>query len=215
MRRSCRPAEVRESPSLVGYATVETPEPQVPDSTRITPSDRSDTQRGGYARRGPVIGGRHVSRYFFDPAPRVGRIALSYTDWRLLTGCLVYAWVDRTTFLYVGMTTRGFKRILQPDHHALNGPLPWPRPRHGMRLYLWPMDDAKAARLLEAKLLRLHGPMMNRTGTRPLSARYLDDEERKPGEPILASANRRFQKLARLGMLHKARPFLRTARVAR
>jgi hypothetical protein len=129
--------------------------------------------------------------FYADVRPRRGRYTFSFADWRILTGPLVYAWVDRRTVNYVGMSARGFTRILAPGHHAIRRfpNIPALTPRHGMRLYVWPTKDVAAATALERKLITAYRPWLNRAGRAP-SAAGAD-----PNELPLAAARRRLEDL--------------------
>jgi hypothetical protein len=146
-----------------------------------------------------VLGGRPVSGYFAQIGPRGGRIVLSYTDWRILTGPIVYAWIDRRDVLYVGMSGCGFARLLSPKHHALQRAaledIPrFFKPRPGMRLYVWPMKDAPSAAALEGKLIRRYRPLINRVGTKERPYAFSRPE---PNDLPLSAANRRLREMGR------------------
>jgi hypothetical protein len=148
------------------------------------------------ARKPPRLGSVEIHAGFYaDVRPRAGRYAFSFADWRILTGPLVYAWVDRLTVNYVGMSAHGFTRILAPRHHAIRRypDIPLLTPRQGMRLYVWPMKDAASAVAFERQLIADYRPWLNKAGRKPDPPS--SDEPPNPNEPPLAAARRRLEAL--------------------
>lgn len=156
-----------------------------PVPTRFADKVRTRGQSG--TRR---LGGAHVTDVFANIGPRTGRYSFSITDWRVLTGPLVYAWVQRQRVLYIGMSSRGLRRALDPGHHKMQQDDRF-RPHAGMRLFIWPRETVEAARDLERHLITMHSPRLNR-------APAFKPQKPKPpipGEQLLAAANRRLRVL--------------------
>ena len=67
-------------------------------------------------------------------------------------GPIVYAWLDDSTVIYVGMSTVGLSRPLIASHKAY---------RQGLLLHVWYCSSSTNARLLERQLILKFQPELN------------------------------------------------------
>jgi|GEM_PF-5938840 hypothetical protein len=93
----------------------------------------------------------------------------SETIIKLRTVPVIYAWTRTIEILYVGMSSRGMARAMDPLHHAVHHRL-----RGTECLHVWPQPSEREARHWEARVIREMQPAWNTMHRAPQPEEAID-----------------------------------------